>query len=69
MRGRLEKDLRQNPNISWDKFSQEPHFTVAHYAGKVKYQIEGMVEKNKVCVENDTSVADHRHVAEAPIFT
>ncbi|XP_053187445.1 unconventional myosin-XIX isoform X1 [Scomber japonicus] len=44
---RLEKDLCDNANISWDKFSKEPHFTVAHYAGKVNYQIQGMVEKNK----------------------
>ncbi|XP_049896083.1 unconventional myosin-XIX [Epinephelus moara] len=46
-RVRLEKELRDNANISWDKFSKEPHFTVAHYAGKVNYQIQGMVEKNK----------------------
>ncbi|XP_042286341.1 unconventional myosin-XIX [Thunnus maccoyii] len=44
---RLEKELCDNANISWDKFSKEPHFTVAHYAGKVNYQIQGMVEKNK----------------------
>ncbi|XP_038129611.1 unconventional myosin-XIX [Cyprinodon tularosa] len=44
---RLEKELSGNRNISWDKFSQVPHFTVTHYAGKVSYQIEGMVEKNK----------------------
>ncbi|XP_070773245.1 unconventional myosin-XIX [Enoplosus armatus] len=44
---RLEKELCGNANISWDKFSKEPHFTVAHYAGKVTYQIQGMVEKNK----------------------
>ncbi|XP_051523394.1 unconventional myosin-XIX [Myxocyprinus asiaticus] len=44
---RLEKELSKNANISWDKFSKEPHFTVAHYAGKVSYQIEGMMEKNK----------------------
>lgn len=48
-RGRLEKELCDNANISWDKYSQEAHFTVAHYAGKVNYQIEGMMEKNKVC--------------------
>lgn len=48
-RVRLEKELCNNPNISWDKFSKEPHFTVAHYAGKVNYQIQEMVEKNKVC--------------------
>ncbi|XP_059208280.1 unconventional myosin-XIX [Centropristis striata] len=46
-RVRLEKELGDNANISWDKFSKEPHFTVAHYAGKVNYQIQGMVEKNK----------------------
>ncbi|XP_070838558.1 unconventional myosin-XIX [Chaetodon trifascialis] len=44
---RLEKELCENASISWDKFSKEPHFTVAHYAGRVNYQIQGMVEKNK----------------------
>ncbi|XP_051903351.1 unconventional myosin-XIX [Hippocampus zosterae] len=47
LRIRLEKELAGNGNISWDKFSKVPHFTVAHYAGKVNYKIEGMVEKNK----------------------
>ncbi|KAM4547490.1 unconventional myosin-XIX-like [Fundulus diaphanus] len=46
LRVRLEKELGGNGNISWDKFSKVPHFTVTHYAGKVCYQIEGMVEKN-----------------------
>uniref|UniRef100_A0A8C1DC56 Myosin XIX n=1 Tax=Cyprinus carpio carpio TaxID=630221 RepID=A0A8C1DC56_CYPCA len=46
-RVRLQKELSDNTSISWDKLSKEPHFTVAHYAGNVSYQIEGMMEKNK----------------------
>ncbi|KAM9440876.1 unconventional myosin-XIX [Clarias gariepinus] len=46
-RERLEKELSDNSSMSWDKFSKQPHFVVAHYAGKVSYQIEGMMEKNK----------------------
>uniref|UniRef100_A0A3B3X309 Myosin motor domain-containing protein n=1 Tax=Poecilia mexicana TaxID=48701 RepID=A0A3B3X309_9TELE len=52
LRGRLEKELGGNDNICWDKFSKVPHFNVAHYAGKVSYQLEGMVEKNKNSLEN-----------------
>lgn len=47
-RERLQKELSDNGSMSWDKFSKQPHFIVAHYAGKVSYQIEGMMEKNKV---------------------
>ncbi|KAK2816296.1 hypothetical protein Q7C36_022567 [Tachysurus vachellii] len=46
-RERLQKELSDNGSMSWDKFSKQPHFVVAHYAGKVSYQIEGMMEKNK----------------------
>ncbi|XP_046695571.1 unconventional myosin-XIX isoform X2 [Silurus meridionalis] len=46
-RERLQKELSDKASMSWDKFSKQPHFIVAHYAGKVSYQIEGMMEKNK----------------------
>uniref|UniRef100_A0A3P8WFA8 Myosin XIX n=1 Tax=Cynoglossus semilaevis TaxID=244447 RepID=A0A3P8WFA8_CYNSE len=47
LRVRLEMELCNNTHISWNKFSNVPHFTVAHYAGQVDYHLEGMVEKNK----------------------
>ncbi|XP_029467512.1 unconventional myosin-XIX isoform X2 [Rhinatrema bivittatum] len=44
---RIEKALSSSPCISRDKFSKTPHFIVSHYAGRVSYQLEDMVEKNK----------------------
>ncbi|XP_041053154.1 unconventional myosin-XIX isoform X1 [Carcharodon carcharias] len=44
---RLQAALASNHCLSWNVFSKVPNFIVAHYAGKVNYQIEGMMEKNK----------------------
>ncbi|XP_067864269.1 unconventional myosin-XIX isoform X2 [Heptranchias perlo] len=44
---RLQAALASNHCMSWDVFSKVPNFIVAHYAGKVSYRIEGMMEKNK----------------------
>ncbi|EMP37712.1 Myosin-XIX [Chelonia mydas] len=44
---RIENALTHNRCISRDKFSKKPNFVVSHYAGKVCYQVEGMVEKNR----------------------
>ncbi|XP_053562800.1 unconventional myosin-XIX isoform X2 [Bombina bombina] len=47
LQSRLEKALSHNKCIARDKFSEKPNFIVSHYAGKVRYQIEEMAEKNK----------------------
>lgn len=47
LQSRFEKSLSQNKCFGRDKFSGKPNFIVSHYAGKVAYQIEDMVEKNK----------------------
>ncbi|PIO27609.1 hypothetical protein AB205_0058910 [Aquarana catesbeiana] len=47
LQSRLEKSLSLNKCFGRDKFSGKPNFIVSHYAGKVTYQIEDMVEKNK----------------------
>ncbi|XP_074118103.1 unconventional myosin-XIX isoform X2 [Sminthopsis crassicaudata] len=44
---RIENALSGNVSLSRDKLSKSPNFVIAHYAGPVQYQIEGMVEKNK----------------------
>uniref|UniRef100_A0A8B9E9J8 Myosin XIX n=1 Tax=Anser cygnoides TaxID=8845 RepID=A0A8B9E9J8_ANSCY len=44
---RIEKALSDNQCLSRDKFSKKPNFIISHYAGKVCYQLEAMVEKNK----------------------
>ncbi|XP_053310257.1 unconventional myosin-XIX [Spea bombifrons] len=47
LQSRLEKALSHNKCLGRDKFSQKPNFILSHYAGKVRYQIEDMAEKNK----------------------
>ncbi|KAM4797181.1 unconventional myosin-XIX [Rhinophrynus dorsalis] len=47
LQARLEKALSHNKCIGRDKFSKKPNFIVSHYAGRVRYQIEDMAEKNK----------------------
>uniref|UniRef100_A0A8D0G4I0 Myosin motor domain-containing protein n=1 Tax=Sphenodon punctatus TaxID=8508 RepID=A0A8D0G4I0_SPHPU len=44
---RIEKALSNNQFLSRDKLSKNSNFIISHYAGKVCYQGEGMVEKNK----------------------
>ncbi|XP_043857073.1 unconventional myosin-XIX isoform X2 [Dromiciops gliroides] len=44
---RIENTLSGNASLSHNKLSKDPNFVIAHYAGPVQYQIEGMVEKNK----------------------
>ncbi|KAM3934833.1 unconventional myosin-XIX [Leptodactylus fuscus] len=47
LQSRLEVNLSHNKCFSRDKFSKKPNFVISHYAGKVTYHIEEMVEKNK----------------------
>ncbi|XP_077168700.1 unconventional myosin-XIX isoform X2 [Paroedura picta] len=44
---RIEVALSHNRCISRDRFRKKPNFIIAHYAGSVCYQVEGLVEKNK----------------------
>ncbi|NXC99007.1 MYO19 protein, partial [Certhia familiaris] len=47
---RIEKALSSNQCLSRDKFNKKPNFIISHYAGKVCYQLAGMVQKNKDAV-------------------
>uniref|UniRef100_A0A8D2LX03 Unconventional myosin-XIX n=1 Tax=Varanus komodoensis TaxID=61221 RepID=A0A8D2LX03_VARKO len=47
LQARIEAALASNPCVSRDRLSKEANFIVAHFAGRVCYQLEGMVEKNK----------------------
>ncbi|XP_040280060.1 unconventional myosin-XIX isoform X2 [Bufo bufo] len=47
LQSRFEVNLSHNVCFSRDTFSKNPNFVISHYAGKVIYQIEEMVEKNK----------------------
>lgn len=51
--GQLKRHHKKHPNFLRPRFSSDEEFIIEHFAGKVRYNVVGFLEKNRDALHND----------------